>query len=153
MEKDKTPVKLIAQDLVANPRAVDRFHREVQAAARLSHPNIVTAHDAERVGDLHLLVMEYVDGTDLAQVVAERGPLPVAQACSFVQQAASGLQQAHEQGLVHLGGICAVAGLGGKPYRDGSYEYYVSEKVIANEYKGVGPFIMASLEMERMGDR
>jgi unsaturated rhamnogalacturonyl hydrolase len=55
--------------------------------------------------------------------------------------------------LVNLAGICAVAGLGGNPYRDGSYEYYVSEKVIANEYKGVGPFIMASLEMERMADR
>lgn len=58
---------------------------------------------------------------------------------------------ADEQGLVNLGGICAVAGLGGKPYRDGSFEYYVGEPVIANEYKGVGPFIMASLEMEKLG--
>jgi unsaturated rhamnogalacturonyl hydrolase len=58
-----------------------------------------------------------------------------------------------EQGSVNLDGICAVAGLGGKPYRDGSYEYYVSEKTIANEYKGVGPFIMASLELERLVDR
>jgi unsaturated rhamnogalacturonyl hydrolase len=58
-----------------------------------------------------------------------------------------------EQGLVHLSGICAVAGLGGKPYRDGSYEYYVSEKVITNEYKGVGPFIMASIEMEKVAER
>ena len=54
------------------------------------------------------------------------------------------------QGLANLDGICAVAGRGGTPYRDGSYEYYVGEKVIANEYKGVGPFVMASLEMERM---
>lgn len=58
-----------------------------------------------------------------------------------------------QQGLVNLNGICAVAGLGGTPYRDGSYEYYVSEKVIANEYKGVGPFIMASVEMEGMEGR
>jgi unsaturated rhamnogalacturonyl hydrolase len=57
-----------------------------------------------------------------------------------------------DQGLVNLDGICAVAGLGGKPYRDGSYEYYVGEKVIANEYKGVGPFIMASIEMEKAVD-
>jgi unsaturated rhamnogalacturonyl hydrolase len=57
-----------------------------------------------------------------------------------------------DRGLVSLDGICAVAGLGGKPYRDGSYEYYVNEKVIANEYKGVGPFIMASLEMEEVLD-
>jgi unsaturated rhamnogalacturonyl hydrolase len=58
-----------------------------------------------------------------------------------------------DQGMVNLDGICAVAGLGGSPYRDGSYGYYVGEKVIANEYKGVSPFIMASLEMERMADR
>ena len=58
-----------------------------------------------------------------------------------------------EQGLVNLDGICAVAGLGGNPYRDGSYEYYVSEKVIANEYKGIGPFVMASLEVEEVVDR
>jgi unsaturated rhamnogalacturonyl hydrolase len=58
-----------------------------------------------------------------------------------------------DQGLVTLDGICAVAGLGGNPYRDGSYEYYVTEKAIANEYKGVGPFIMASVEMEEGVDR
>jgi unsaturated rhamnogalacturonyl hydrolase len=57
------------------------------------------------------------------------------------------------QGFVNLGGICAVAGLGGTPYRDGSYEYYVSERQIANEYKGVGPFVVASLEIEKVADR
>jgi unsaturated rhamnogalacturonyl hydrolase len=56
-----------------------------------------------------------------------------------------------EGGLVNLDGICAVAGLGGEPYRDGSYEYYVGEPVIRNEFKGVGPFIMASSEMESLG--
>jgi len=54
-----------------------------------------------------------------------------------------------DQGLVNLHGICSVAGLGGDPYRDGSYEYYISEKVVTNDYKGVGPFILASIEMER----
>jgi unsaturated rhamnogalacturonyl hydrolase len=49
---------------------------------------------------------------------------------------------------VSLHGICSVGGLGGKPYRDGSFEYYVGEKVIANDYKGIGAFIMASLEIE-----
>jgi len=52
-------------------------------------------------------------------------------------------------GLVNLRGICGVGGLGGKPYRDGSFEYYVREKVLSNDYKGVGAFILASLEMER----
>lgn len=56
-----------------------------------------------------------------------------------------------EQGLVTLERICGVAGLGGNPYRDGSYEYYVNEPIRANDYKGVGPFILASLEMEGVG--
>jgi len=55
-----------------------------------------------------------------------------------------------DSGLVRLDGTCAVAGLGGKPYRDGSYAYYVSEKVVANEHKGVGAFLLASVEMERV---
>jgi unsaturated rhamnogalacturonyl hydrolase len=49
---------------------------------------------------------------------------------------------------VSLHGICSVGGLGGKPYRDGSFEYYIGEKVIANDYKGIGAFILASLEIE-----
>jgi unsaturated rhamnogalacturonyl hydrolase len=53
-----------------------------------------------------------------------------------------------EQGLVNLEKVCSVAGLGGTPYRDGSYEYYVNEKIATNDYKGVGPFILASIEME-----
>ena len=52
-------------------------------------------------------------------------------------------------GLVNLHRICSVGGLGGKPYRDGSFEYYVREKVLSNDYKGIGAFILASLEMER----
>ncbi len=52
------------------------------------------------------------------------------------------------RGLVNLNGICSVAGLGGNPYRDGSYGYYISEPVVTNDYKGVGAFILASVEME-----
>jgi unsaturated rhamnogalacturonyl hydrolase len=54
-----------------------------------------------------------------------------------------------ERGLVSLNGICRVAGLGGTPYRDGSFAYYASEAVVANDYKGIGPFILASAEVER----
>jgi unsaturated rhamnogalacturonyl hydrolase len=54
-----------------------------------------------------------------------------------------------EQGLVSLTGTCASAGLGGNPYRDGSFEYYISEPVVTNDRKGIGPFLMASVEMER----
>ncbi len=94
-------LKVINQDLVRNRQAVERFRREVQAAARLSHPHIVTSHDAEQVGNLHCLVMEYVGGTNLADVVKREGPLDVPRACDYIRQAAAGLQQAHEQGLVH----------------------------------------------------
>src|SRR5262247_1639617 len=55
------------------------------------------------------------------------------------------------QGLLTLEKVCSVAGLGGDPYRDGSFEYYVSEKAVSNDPKGVGPFILAALEMERAG--
>ena len=53
-----------------------------------------------------------------------------------------------EDGLVNLEKVCGAAGLGGVPYRDGSYEYYTHEKIITNDYKGVGPFILASVELE-----
>jgi unsaturated rhamnogalacturonyl hydrolase len=56
-----------------------------------------------------------------------------------------------DRGLVNLEGTCSVAGLGGSPYRDGSYEYYVSEPIATNDYKGVGAFILAAVEIERAG--
>jgi uncharacterized protein (TIGR03067 family) len=94
-------LKVINPNLVASKSAVDRFRRESQAAARLHHANIVTAHDAEQAGDAHFLVMEYVEGTDLHKVVETRGPLPVAEACDYIRQAALGLQHAMEHGMVH----------------------------------------------------
>jgi formylglycine-generating enzyme required for sulfatase activity/serine/threonine protein kinase len=94
-------LKVIREERLADPDAVRRFHREIRAAAQLAHPNIVIAHDAAEVGKVHLLVMEFIEGTDLAKLIAERGPLPVAEACDYVRQAALGLQHAHERGLVH----------------------------------------------------
>jgi tRNA A-37 threonylcarbamoyl transferase component Bud32 len=94
-------IKVISKALLEHPDALERFHREVRAAAKLSHPNIVTAHDAEQAGDLHMLVMEFVPGQNLAEVLQKKGPLPVAHACHYIRQAALGLQHAHEQGMVH----------------------------------------------------
>ncbi len=94
-------LKVIKPELVQNESAVRRFHREVQAAARLHHGNIVAAYDAEQAGHLHFLVMEFVDGVDLDQVVRQRGALPVELACDYIRQAAAGLQHAHELGMVH----------------------------------------------------
>jgi eukaryotic-like serine/threonine-protein kinase len=94
-------LKLMRKDRLDNLQAVRRFRREIQAAAQLTHPNIVLAFDADQVGDCHFFVMEFVEGTDLAQLVKRRGPLPVEQACECMRQAALGLQHAHERGLVH----------------------------------------------------
>jgi serine/threonine protein kinase len=94
-------LKVIHRRLMDRPGVVERFRREVRAAACLLHPNIVTAYDAEQAVATHFLVMEFVEGVTLAQSVAERGPLPVAGACAAVRQAALGLQHAHEHGMVH----------------------------------------------------
>lgn len=94
-------LKVISPNLVNNSVAVQRFRQEARAAARLAHPNIVTAYDAEQAGELQILVMEFIDGISLARLVEKRGPLPVAQACQFIRQAALGLQHAHVSGMVH----------------------------------------------------
>jgi uncharacterized protein (TIGR03067 family) len=94
-------LKVINAELLGNPAAIERFRREVKAAAKLTHPNIVTAYDAEQAGDSHFLVMEFVEGQSLARLLAEQGPLPVAQACEYARQAALGLQHAFEKGMVH----------------------------------------------------
>ena len=94
-------LKVINRQLIDHPGAVERFRREVKAAAKLTHPNIVTAYDAEQAGDVHFLVMEYVEGASLARLVDAQGPLPPARACDYVRQAALGLQHAFERGMVH----------------------------------------------------
>jgi serine/threonine-protein kinase len=94
-------IKVIRKERLARPDAVQRFQREIRMAAQLDHPHLVRAHDAAQVGDTHFLVMEYAEGTDLQHLVQQSGPLPVAQSCGYVRQAALGLQHAHERGLVH----------------------------------------------------
>ena len=93
-------LKVIHPAHLTRPGAVERFRREVRAAAKLNHPNIVTAFDADEVGGTHFLVMEYVPGETLLEVV-RRGPLPVGEACRAISDAACGLAHAHAAGLVH----------------------------------------------------
>ena len=94
-------VKILPENLMKDPATVARFEREVTAAARLNHPHIVTAYDADEVNGVHLLVMEYVEGRDLAALTKRDGPLAVDQAVGFVLQAARGLAAAHAEGIVH----------------------------------------------------
>jgi serine/threonine protein kinase len=94
-------VKVINPSVLEHPAALPRFQAEVRAAAKLNHDNIVRAYDAEQVSDMHLLVMEFVEGTSLTELVAKKGLLPIAHACHYIRQAALGLQHAFEQGMVH----------------------------------------------------
>ncbi|MBL8795918.1 MAG: serine/threonine protein kinase [Planctomycetia bacterium] len=94
-------LKVIRRERLDNEKAVQRFFREIRAAARLTHPNIVQAFDADSVSGTHFLAMEYVDGIDLSRLVKQRGPLPLAEACEYIRQSALGLQHAHELGMVH----------------------------------------------------
>jgi serine/threonine protein kinase/putative intracellular protease/amidase len=94
-------LKVVRSELVYNADAVARFLQEVKAAARLSHPNIAAAHDAEQAGRLCFLVMEYVEGISLDKLVEQGGSLPIAAACDAIRQAALGLQHAFEQKMVH----------------------------------------------------
>ncbi len=94
-------IKVMSGAALKSRDAVKRFHREVEAAAKLSHPNIVAAFDADEAGGTHFLVMEYVAGSDLSQIVKQGGPQTVAKALDYMLQAARGLEHAHQQGLVH----------------------------------------------------
>ncbi len=94
-------LKVLTPAITKNPTAVQRFLREVEAAAKLNHPNIVAAFDADEAQGVHFLVMEFVDGADLAQLVKKQGPLPIDQAVQCVLQAARGLEHAHAAGIIH----------------------------------------------------
>ena len=94
-------IKTLPKAVTKDAAAVARFEREVEAAAKLEHSNIVTAYDADQAGDVHFLVMQYVEGSDLAAIVKKNGPLPVAQAVGYILQAACGLDYAHKHGVIH----------------------------------------------------
>jgi urea transport system substrate-binding protein len=94
-------IKVLHPELIRDVELLERFQREARLAAKLTHPNVVTVYEAEQIGPLHLLVMEFIGGEDVAELVRKRGPLPVAVACELARQAALGLQHIHEQGLVH----------------------------------------------------
>jgi serine/threonine protein kinase len=94
-------IKVLSRSVGQSEKLVKRFQREVEAVARLTHPNIVMAHDADEAEIGHFLVMEFVNGRDLASEVQKRGPLPIAEAVDAIVQAGRGLAYAHQQGIVH----------------------------------------------------
>ncbi len=94
-------IKVLPRGRLDAPQAVARFAREMKAIGRLNHPNIVHAYDAREIDGEAVLVMEYVDGFDLAELVGRLGPLAVPEACEVIRRAALALGYAHEHGLVH----------------------------------------------------
>src|SRR5262245_20478295 len=94
-------IKILRTDLMNTPGVRERFAREGRAIAALDHPNVVRLYDVGHAGEMHYLVMEYVEGRSLETVLQHQGRLPLRQACEYVRQAALGLQHAHERGIVH----------------------------------------------------
>jgi serine/threonine protein kinase len=97
----RVAVKVLPTAKAADPSSLERFYREARAAAALDHPNIVHAYDIDQDETLHFLVMEYVDGASLQEIVKKTGPMDPVRAAHYVAQSAVGLEHAHRSGLVH----------------------------------------------------
>ena len=94
-------LKIIAPHIASRASSIARFHREMRMIGRLDHPNVIRAFDADQIGELLYIVMEYVPGRSLDRVLEEQGPIPQALAVDYTAQAARGLAHAHERGIVH----------------------------------------------------
>lgn len=98
---DKRAIKVLPKSRVNDATYLARFQLEAKAIASLHHPNIVLAYDIDNDGDVHYIVMEYVDGIDMQQIVKNDGPLDMSFAAEMVAQAAHGLDHAHANGVIH----------------------------------------------------
>lgn len=94
-------LKVLANRQAQDQLSLDRFLREARAAAALDHPNIVRLYDIGQGAGVHFLVMEFVEGTNVHEMVSKTGPLHYVQAVQYIAQAAAGLHHAHEKGFVH----------------------------------------------------
>ena len=101
MLQRQVALKILPKKLSKQTTALQRFHREARALARLSHDNIVRVHDVDVHDGTHYIVMEYVHGVDLHRMVRKQGPLDEATAANYICQAANGLAHAHEADLIH----------------------------------------------------
>ncbi len=97
----RVAVKVLPTAKATDPSALERFYREARAVAALDHPNIVHAYDIDQDADLHFLVMEYVDGASLQEIIKKVGPMDPVRAAHYIYQSCLGLQHAHTAGLVH----------------------------------------------------
>jgi serine/threonine protein kinase len=99
--KRRVAIKVLPQSRIEDTSYLERFHREAQAVATLDHPNIMRAYDVDQEGKVHFLVMEYIDGQSLLELVNDRGPLGYVEAAELMRQSAEGLDHAHARGMIH----------------------------------------------------
>jgi len=98
---DKRAIKVLPKSRVHDATYLARFMLEAKAIASLNHPNIVLAYDIDNEEDVHYIVMEYVDGVDLHQLVKRDGAIDASTTADLIAQAARGLAHAHEKGVIH----------------------------------------------------
>src|SRR5690606_7159339 len=94
-------VKVLRQQFMHDEDFIRRFNREAQAAASLSHPNIVSIYDVGQDADTHYIVMEFVDGANLNEIIRERSPLRTEEAVKIASQICDALDHAHFNQIVH----------------------------------------------------
>lgn len=94
-------LKILRPEHRDNLDALNQFRMEMRAVMQLNHPNIIKAVDVNPTSAAHFFALEYIEGTDLAKLIEQARPLPVAQGCDYIRQTALGLQHAYERGLVH----------------------------------------------------
>jgi eukaryotic-like serine/threonine-protein kinase len=97
----RVAIKVLPPAKAEEPAALGRFYREARAAAALDHPNIVRTHDIDQDGNLHFLVMEYVDGSSMLELIKKKGPMAIERAAHYIWQAAHGLDHAYRVGIIH----------------------------------------------------
>lgn len=94
-------LKVLKDEFDNDPSFVEKFKTEALAAAKLSHPNIVNIFDVGQQNNKHFIVMEYVEGQTLQEIISSKGPIPVNQAVNITAMICDGLQAAHEKGIIH----------------------------------------------------
>jgi len=97
----RVAIKILAPQHAADPEYLGRFFVEARAVAALDDPHVVRAYDVDHVENYHFLVMEYLEGRDVYDIVSQDGPLPSRLAAEYIRQAADGLAHAHKAGLIH----------------------------------------------------
>lgn len=94
-------IKVLRQQFVHDEEFIRRFRREAQSAASLSHPNVVSIYDVGQEDDVHYIVMEYVEGKNLNEIIKERAPLQVDESVRIASQIADALDHAHHNQIIH----------------------------------------------------